>query len=120
MTVCRRFDCRNEFEPRIQGGSPKQFCSGYCRLRWHRIRNEAKRWVWATLECPVCGVGFSTRNAPRSIAPSPAGSGSTRPALSTRSAAIVRATPTIAATARPSTPGSGVNAPDATAASAAS
>ena len=63
MTVCRRFDCRNEFEPRIQGGSPKQFCSGYCRLRWHRARYEAARWVWATLECPTCGVGFSTRNA---------------------------------------------------------
>ena len=63
MTVCRRFDCRNEFESWGRGVSPKQFCSGYCRMRWHRTRNEAARWVWATLECPTCGVGFSTRNA---------------------------------------------------------
>ena len=60
---CRRFDCQNRFEPKVQGGQAKLFCSGYCKRRWHRIRCEALRWVWATLRCTTCGVGFSTRNS---------------------------------------------------------
>ena len=63
MAVCHRFDCPNEFEPKITGGRAKRFCSKACSLRWHHERNKAKKWRWATLVCPNCGVGFSTRTA---------------------------------------------------------
>ena len=72
----------NEFEPRIQGGSPKQFCSGYCRLRWHRTRYDAKMVGVGNPGMPRPAASASPpATPPRSIAPSPAGSGEykTRP-----------------------------------------
>ena len=67
---CRRFDCQNRFEPKVQGGQAKLYCSGYCKRRWHRIRCEALRHTFGPrCVAPRAALAFRPGTQPRNIAP---------------------------------------------------
>ena len=68
MTVCAKFDCQNAVPPKVSGrglGRNRKYCSARCRSRVRDMRSNAKRWQWATIVCPWCGVGLSTREPAR-------------------------------------------------------